>query len=211
MRIAVVDCQAQRPYLALVGLWSRSRYVVATIEVAVDPKRAPWLLGSVAKAAERIVEAEGEFSVARDEIVRIAEDLLGADAAWTHAASWGEVFRKEEDAGRYGEESFARCAGRYLSSGDDGAREEIGTIPSDAEILEGQLVIMLTVATQGEAPAIEKSLASHRDVTEALEQIVALGRTDRLDLAHIHHAPARTDEALTEDQLLVSYPELVPL
>jgi uncharacterized membrane protein len=45
----------------------------------------------------------------------------------------------------------------------------------------------------------------------ALKDVLALHHENALLLAHIHHAPAHPDDKLTDEQLLVHYPELLSL
>ncbi len=188
------------------GLFSKKRFVVSTILLAVEGEARRRIYQTVLSATERIVHSEGDFSVASEEISRAAEVLLAHEAAWSHIANWGEVFREETAAAQYGEESFADCAGRYLSATDEGDEEE-----GDAEVAEGNSVVMLTIAYEGENRALEKTLATREEVGTALSAVVALHRKDQLMLAHIHQSPGTIEEALDEDQLLVSYPEMLSL
>lgn len=187
------------------GLFSRKRFVVSTILLAVEGPARRRIFDAVLSATQRIVESEGEFSVASEELARIAEILLANEAAWSHVANWGEVFREETAAAQYGEESFADCAGRYLSETDDAGEDE----ESAGEAAEGASVVMLTLAFEGENPALEKTLATREEIAAGLAAAVALHRKDQLMLAHIHQSPGTIDEALDEDQLLVSYPEML--
>jgi hypothetical protein len=189
-----------------VGLFSRKRFVVSTILLGVEGEERARIFSTVSHAMRRIVESEGEFDVAAEEIARVAEVLLEYENAWSHVANWGEVFRKEEDASGYGEQSFADCAGRYLSATDGS-----GELETASEVSRGASVVMLTIAFEGEHPAIEKTLATRQEIASALEAIVALHRTDRLLLAHIHQSPGTLEESLSDDQLTVNYPEMMTL
>ena len=190
------------------GLFDRKRYAVATILLGVEGAPVRPLMAALGRSTRRIVETEGEFEVASEEMFHTVERLIEHEHAWSHAGNWGEVFNKEEDAGRYGEECFADCAGRYLSSGGGSGEDESGAAGDAAE---GPLVVMLTVAYQGKVGELERTLATRGEVASALSAIAALHHQGRLELAHIHFAPAQEDEVLTEDRMLVGYPELLSL
>jgi len=183
------------------------RYVVTTVLVGLDGQTAAPLLGTLSQATRTIAESDGDFEIASAEMARIAGALVDYETAWSRSANWGEVFKKEEEAGDYGAECFAENSQRYLSSGDGPVST---TAPVSAKSPQN-IVVMLTVAYQGEIAELEASLTSVESVRRALAQIVALHGRDQLQLAHIHYAPARFGDDLDEDQLLVNYPELVAL
>ena len=70
---------------------------------------------------------------------------------------------------------------------------------------------MLTVAYEGEQPRLEGDLSSVLEVESALKSIIELHHQGRVLLAHVHHAPAHPEDKLTDEQLLVNYPELLTL
>jgi hypothetical protein len=193
-----------------VGLFSRKRFVVATILIGVEGPERRRIFEVVSAGMRRIVESEGDFDVTGEEVARISEVLLEYETGWSHVANWGEVFHREEDAAQYGEECFADCAGRYLSeTNGSGERDFEGS--TEAEGGDGHAVVMLTIAYEGEDPALEKTIATRSELAAALSAVVALHRRDRLLLAHVHQSPGTPSESLNEDQLLVSYPEMVTL
>lgn len=187
------------------GLFSRKRFVVATILVGLEDPGRRRVFDVVSHAMQRIVDSDGEFEIASEELARVAQVLLEYESAWTYSANWGEVFSKEEDAARYGEESFADCSGRYLSD-TDGSGE--GEAPSTEH---GVSVVMLTIAYEGETPQLEKTLATKQELADGLAAIIALHRREQLLLAHLHQSPGTIDETLTEDQMTVNYPEMMSL
>lgn len=197
------------------GLFDRKRHTVTTIIVVVDAEDARSTYSILERATNRISAAEDDHGAASAAVADVAGFLLQSRAAWTHVANWGEVFRREEDAASYGDEMFAECAGRYLSSSDAGGRA-----PTEGEsqlrALRGgggphPVVVMLTIGYQGEVPALEKTLATRNDVDAALSAVIALHHRDALDLAALHFAPNHADEVVTDDQLVMNFPELLPM
>lgn len=188
------------------GLFSRKRFVVATILVGLEDPGRRRVFDVVSGAMQRIVESDGEFEVASEAIAQVAQVLLEYESAWTYSANWGEVFSKEEDAARYGEDSFADCSGRYLSDTDGSGEDE-----EPVEEHGGVSVVMLTIAYEGETPQLEKTLATKQELADGLAAIVALHRREQLLLAHVHQSPGTIDETLTEDQMTVNYPEMMSL
>jgi len=188
--------------------WLRGkRYVVTTIMVGLNGRVAAPLLATLNRATQTIVEYDGEFEVASAELSRIAGALVDYETSWSHSANWGEVFKKEEEAGDYGADCFAQNSQRYLSSGDGPVTE---TAPVQVKAPQN-IVVMLTVAYEGEIQDLEASLTSTESLKRALSAIVALHNRDQLQVAHLHYAPAHFGDDLDDDQLLVNYPELVAL
>ena len=123
----------------------------------------------------------------------------------THAACFGEAYDDEGDAEAAGQSAFADLSTRYLAAADDaGAHTE--AMPG-----ERRAVVMLTIAYQGEEPLLECDLSNVVDVENALKTVIELHHQGRLLLAHVHHAPAHPEDKLTDEQLLVNYPELLTL
>ncbi|WP_218081010.1 DUF1517 domain-containing protein [Anthocerotibacter panamensis] len=190
--------------------WIKSkRYVVTTIMVGLNGLTAAPLLGALNRSTREIIASDGDFEVASAEIAKVAGGLLDYESAWTHSANWGEVFTKEVEAGDYGAECFAQNSQRYLSSGE-GLQEAPVAVPTRARSPQN-IVVMLTVAYQGELAELETALTSVDAVRRALAALVVLHNKDQLQLAHLHYAPAHFGDDLDTDQLLVNYPELVAL
>lgn len=189
------------------GWFNRRRLVVSNVLVGLEGEGRDRAFPIVAAEVKRIADEGDDFEVTIDALIHVAETLLELEPSWSHVANWGEVFGKEEDAATYAEECFADAAGRYLSSGRDegGPSTEAG---ADAGRL---MVVTLTVGYEGEHRAIEKTLATRLDLSSALSAIVSLAREGRVDLAHLHLAPAAPGDELTEDRLLMNYPELLGL
>ncbi|NEP42703.1 MAG: DUF1517 domain-containing protein, partial [Okeania sp. SIO2H7] len=75
----------------------------------------------------------------------------------------------------------------------------------------GNLVVMLTVAFQGEVPDIEADLASMNAMTVALKALINLHYQEKLRGIQIHFSPARLGDELDNEQLLLNFSELIPL
>lgn len=187
------------------SLFSRKRYVVTNVFIALDEGAFGPVLDVCSQAQRRIVDHADDFEIAAAEMARVAGAILDRRAHMTHAASFGEVYDDEGDAAAAGQAAFADLSTRYLSAADDaGAASEV--MPG-----ERRAVVMLTLAYEGEERALEGDLSCVVDVEDALRAIIALHHQGRLLLAHVHHAPAHPEDKLTDEQLLVNYPELMSL
>lgn len=201
------------------GWFRKTRYVITTLMLGVEGRLRP-LLPALADATRQIEESEGDFGVASEQLSRIAGALLEHERALTHVANWGDVFDEEAEAASRGDEAFAENAGRYLSSGletdnSEGERSlhaaRARTIEAKARLEGSHIVVMLTVGYPGEVPELERTIQTRSEVAAALDAIRALQHKAGLRLAHLHYAPSHADEVLTDTQLSVSYPELLPL
>ncbi|MCK6551902.1 DUF1517 domain-containing protein [Myxococcota bacterium] len=196
------------------GLFDRKRHTVSTIIVVLDADDARTAFSALSEATDHIARSDGDHAVASEAVADVAGFLLEHRAAWTHVANWGEVFRREEEAAEYGDEVFAECASRYVSSRSAGApREDDSRLRDLGAPRRGPhpIVVMVTVGYRGEIPALEKTLATRNDVDAALSAIIALHHRDALDLAALHFAPGHEAEFLTDDQLMMNFPELLPM
>lgn len=186
----------------------KKRVVVSNVFVALDQGAFSRALAVCASAEEEIAAGGEDFAVASAAVAKVAGFLLDATDHATHAAVFGEQFKDEGEAGTYGQECFADLSSRYLAGPDDAeaARARSEELPG-----EKRAVVMLTVAYEGERPALEEPPGSVLALQAALKDILALHHAGALLLAHIHHAPAHADDKLTDEQLLVHYPELLSL
>jgi hypothetical protein len=194
--------------VGLAGLFSKKRrIVVANLLVAVAGEDGRALLPDLADATRRIAAGGADFTVASTQVARACELLLGRETSWSHAAHWGEVFDDEGEASAYADESFADASSRYLSEG-----AAVDQTTADREgLAHDRTVVMLTIAYEGEEVTLETPADNVVAVHDALATIVALHRKDALLVAHLHVAPADAEERLTDERLLVSFPELMSL
>jgi Protein of unknown function (DUF1517) len=182
----------------------KKRYGVTNVFVALDQAAFSRVLDVCARAEDEIAAGGEDFAIASAAVAKVAGFLLDATDHATHAAVFGEQFRDEGEAGAFGQECFTELSTRYLSGPDGG--EATRALPG-----EKRAVVMLTVAYAGERPALEEPPGSVLALQAALRDILALHHANGLLLAHIHHAPAHPDDKLTDEQLLVHYPELLSL
>jgi hypothetical protein len=195
------------------GMSRKERYGVVTLVVALDEAAAPSVRAVVARAAQRIVDADGRFEVASAEVAAACAALLDHLDHATHVAHGGEEVDDEAAADAFGQEQFADLSTRYLSSAPSGSGGP-STTASDAagpEPGERRFVAMVTVGYAGQAPALETDLHDRDALTAALREVVSLHHADRLLLAHVHGAPAHADDKLTDEQMLVCFPELMAI
>lgn len=193
--------------LRRMGLFSRKkRTVVTNLFVALDESAFASMLALCAEAEARIAAGGEDFSVASAEVARVAGALLDRLDSASHAAVFGEEFTDEDEAGAYGQQCFAELSTRYLAGPDDERAAPTEALPG-----ERRVVVMLTVAYQGQYDALESPPGSVLELKDALITVVALHHRDALLLAHLHHAPAHPEDKLTDEQMLANYPELLSL
>ncbi|WP_013323390.1 DUF1517 domain-containing protein [Gloeothece verrucosa] len=187
----------------------RTRYVVCRIFIHLSGQEIAPLLGVLNEAAIEAVESDGDMEVLGEGLVNICQKLLDLKIYWRSAANEGDVFWKEEDAGDYVTELFTDSAQRYGSGTefDEGVGEnEPLTLP-----ITRNIVVMITVAFEGEHPDLETNLADLQALENSLKALINLNYQGQLRAIQVHFAPAQLGDELTNDQLLINYPELVPL
>ena len=125
------------------------------------------------------------------------------------AANEGDVFWDEGGAGDYANELFTDSAGRYLSEPDLSEPNNLNT-PLTLTPTRN-LILMLTVALEGEEPSLETDLSNMSALKIALKSLINLHYQERLRAIYVHFSPARFGDELTDDQVLQNFPELIPL
>ncbi|NEO53340.1 MAG: DUF1517 domain-containing protein [Okeania sp. SIO3B5] len=187
----------------------KTRFVVSRLFLHLAGSEVTPFLGVLNRAVREIVASEGNLEVAGEELVEVCQSLLQYDTYWQSAANEGDVIWNEGEAGDFFDELFTDSASRYLSSGDNEDHE------ADDQLLTlsptGNLVVMLTVAFEGEVPDIEADLASMGAMTAALKALINLHYQEKLRGIQIHFSPARLGDELDNEQLLVNFSELIPL
>lgn len=188
----------------------QTRFIVSRIFIHLAGKEVAPLLGVLNQAARKAVESEGDLSILGEGLVEICQGLLQWETYWQAAANEGEVFWEEEAAGDYVEELFTDSAQRYLSQPnlylEESTSPEFLTLP-----VTQNLVVMLTVALEGEVPALETELANFAALKAGLQALINLHYQDKLRAIQVHFSPAQLGDQLTSDQLIQNFPELVPL
>lgn len=190
-------------------LSGKTRYVVCRIFIHLAGDEVAPLLGVLNSKARDAIESEGDLEVLGEGLVDICQTLLQMNLYWRSAANEGDVFWDEGEAGDYVTELFTDSAQRYLSETDFEVASE------DDELLSlpatRNLVVMLTIAAEGEVPALETNLADREALEEGLKALIDLHYQNKLCAIQVHFSPAQLGDELTDEQLLLNFPELVPL
>jgi hypothetical protein len=186
----------------------KTRFMVCRIFVHLGGEEVAPLLGVLNQAARDAIEAEGDLNALGEGLVNLCQSLLEYSTAWRSAANEGNVFWQEGDAGDYVTELFTDSAARYLSSSELGwedSRKPL-TLP-----VTRNLVVMITVACEGEVPELETDLAEIDALETGLKTLINLHYQERLRAIQVHYSPARLGDELTDEQVLLNFPELIPL
>ncbi|MBD2252283.1 DUF1517 domain-containing protein [Nostoc parmelioides] len=189
-------------------MMGRTRYVVFRLFLHLSGSDIAPILGELNRIARDAINAEGELEVLGEGLVELSETLLRYDEYWLSAANEGDVFWSEGEAGDYVNELFSDSAARY------GADLELDTDDFDRPLslpATRNIVIMTTVAYEGEVPELETDLANIQALQEALKALINLHYKHKLRAIQVHFSPARLGDELSNDQLLQYYPELIPL
>ena len=127
---------------------------------------------------------------------------------WQSAGNEGDVVWDEGEAGDYVNELFTDSAQRYLSGmeTEEVAEDEPLSLPPTRN-----LVIMLTIAAEGESPDLENNLADVEALEYGLKALINLHYQEKLRAIQIHFSPAKLGDELDNDQLIANFPELIPL
>lgn len=189
-------------------MMGRTRYVVCRLFLHLSGSDIAPLLGELNRIGREAIDAEGELQVLGEGLVELCETLLRYDEYWLSAANEGDVFWSEGEAGDYVNDLFSDSAERY------GADLELDTDDVDQPLslpATRNIIIMLTVAYEGEVPDLETDLANIQALKQAFKALINLHYNNKLRAIQVHFSPARLGDELTNDQLLQYYPELIPL
>ena len=187
----------------------KTRFVVCRIFLHLGGDNIAPLLGVLNQVARQTIDSEGELEVLGEGLGEICQTLLQMNLDWQAAANEGDVCWEEGEAGDYFTELFTDSAQRYLSEvslADDEDNNTPLSLPATRNI-----VVMITVAATGEVPELETNLADREALEDALKTLINLHYQQRLEAIQVHYSPARFGDELTNDQLLLNFPELIPI
>jgi len=187
----------------------KTRLVVARIFIHLAGEEVAPLLGVLNRTAREAIDSDGDLEVLGNGLVEICQNLLQYDTYWKSAANEGDVLWNEGEAGDYINELFTDSAERYLGEPINSTEVE-DSQPLSLPVTRN-LVIIITIASDGEVTELETDLASISALKLGLKALINLHYQHRLRAIQIHFAPAQLGDQLTNDQLLLNFPELIPL
>ena len=191
------------------SLTGKRRIVVVRLFIVLIGAESTTLLGVLNRAAQDAIESDGELAVMGESLVEICENLLQRETNWASVHNEGDVFWSEEEASNYLNELFTDASRRYLSETDQPSSEDPEqplTLPMSPNV-----VVMLTLALEGEAPDLEADLSNVEALRRGLTQICALQNQQRLRAIQVNYSPDQMGYVLTDDHLMQQFPELIPL
>ncbi|OBQ15870.1 DUF1517 domain-containing protein [Anabaena sp. AL93] len=187
-------------------MMGRTRYIVCRLFLHLKGDEVAPILGVLNSAARTAINADGELEVLGEELVELCQTFLQYDEYLFSAANEGDVFWNEGEAGDYVNELFTDSAQRYGANLDLNSSNQPLSLPVTRNI-----IVMITVAAEGEIPELETDLANISALKAALKALINLHYKHNLRAIQVHFSPAQLGDELSSDQLLEYYPELIPL
>lgn len=167
-------------------LSGKTRFVVSRIFLHLAGDEVAPLLGVLNEAGRAAIDADGDLPVLGEGLVEICQSLLQNDLYWKAAGNEGDVFWNESEAGDFVTQLFTDSAQRYRSA------PEYNRSQPDADLsipITQNLVVMLTVAFEGEASELETDLADINALKAGLKALINLHYQDRLRAIQVHFPP----------------------
>ncbi|MBD2483730.1 DUF1517 domain-containing protein [Planktothrix sp. FACHB-1365] len=187
----------------------KTRFVVSRLFLHLGGDEVAPLLGVLNQAARNVIDADGDLEATGEALVQVCQSLLQYDTYWQSGSNEGDVVWNEGEAADYFNELFTDSGQRYLSE-PDLSQPMYENQPLSLPITHN-LVVMITIVSEGEVPDLETDLASVEAMNRGLKALINLHYQGRLRGISIHFSPARLGDELTNDQLLQNFPELIPL
>lgn len=187
----------------------KTRFVVSRVFIHLAGEEIAPMLGTLNRVAREAIEADGDLEVLGEGLVSVCQNLLQMSTYWQSACNEGDVVWDEGEAGDYVNELFTDSAQRYMSEIDtdrDLNNDEPLSLP-----VTRNLVIMIAVAFEGGSPDIENNLADIEALEYGLKALINLHYQEKLRAIQIHFSPAKLGDELNGEQLLLNFPELIPL
>ncbi|XWK88709.1 MAG: DUF1517 domain-containing protein [Phormidium sp.] len=190
-------------------MMGRTRFVVSRIFIHLAGDEVAPTIGVLNQVGRDAIDAEGEIDVLGEGLEEICLSLLRNDLYWRSAGNEGNVFWDEGEAGDEVNYLFTDSAQRYKS--DSYPSEQVGKTEPLSLPVTRNLIVMITVAFEGEVPQLETNLADINALKDGLKALINLHHQRTLRAIQVHWSPARLGDELTDDQILEYYPELIPL
>lgn len=191
-------------------LTGQTRFVVCRLFIHLAGGDVAPILGVLNGTARQAVESEGDLGILGQGLVEICNHLLQVDTYWQAAANEGDVFWNEGEAAEYVDELFTDSAERYLSEPNFSESNSLQDRPLSVPVTQN-IVVMITVAYEGEVPALETDLSSVSALKVGLKTLINLHYQEKLRAIQVHFSPAQLGDELTNEQVLLNFPELIPL
>lgn len=188
----------------------KSRFMVCRVFIHLAGNEVAPLLGVLNRAGRDAIESNGDLQTLGKGLVEVCQSLLQYQTYWRSAANEGDVVWDEGEAGDYVNELFTDSAQRYLSAPELETGTETSPDPLTIPVTQN-LIVMITIAAEGEVPELETDLADLKALQAGLKAIINLQYQERLRAIQIHFSPSRLGDELNSDQLVEFYPELIPL
>ena len=186
----------------------KTRFVVSRIFIHLAGEEIAPMLGLLNRVAREAIEAEGDLEVLGEGLVAVCQNLLQMSNYWQSASNEGDVLWDEGEAGDYVNELFTDSAQRYLSEID--TTQDLDDDDPLSLPITPNMVIILTVAFEGESPDLENNLADIEAMEYGLKALINLHYQEQLRAIQIHFSPAKLGDELDSEQLLLNFPELIP-
>jgi Protein of unknown function (DUF1517) len=188
----------------------KTRFVVCRLFVHLAGEEVAPLLGVLNRTARSAIDADGDIQVLGEGLVEVCNHLLQYDNYWQAAANEGDVFWNEGEAGDYVDEIFTDSAERYLGEPQYSTGVDDRNSPLSLPVTRN-VIVMLAVAFEGEVPALETDLANISALKVGLKALINLHYQQKLRAIQVHFSPAQLGDELTNEQVLLNFPELIPL
>ncbi|MBD2181654.1 DUF1517 domain-containing protein [Aerosakkonema funiforme] len=192
-------------------MMGRTRFAVCRIFIHLAGEQVAPILGVLNRVGREAIDAEGDLQIVGEGLVQICESLLQYDTYWTSAANEGNVFWNEGEAGDEFTNLFTDSAQRYKSGEPDLSGSYGRTNDPLYLSVTRNLIVMITVAYEGETAQLETDLADMNALRAGLKKLINLHYQGTLRAIQVHWSPAQLGDELTSDQLLQHFPELIPL
>ena len=188
----------------------KTRFVVSRLFIHLTGTEVAPLLGTLNQVAREAIDSDGDLEILGEGLVDICQSLLQYQSHWYSAGNEGDVFWSEGEAGDYVSELFTDSAQRYLSGASFPTSSANDDMPLSLPVTQN-LVVMITVACEGEVPDLETDLADMGALEFGLKALINLHGQGKLRAVQVHFSPAKLGDELNSEQLLINFPELIPI